>query len=218
MKSVVLVSGGVDSATALAMAVKESDEVITVHFDYGQPTQEKERECARRLAEHFGVKEHIELDVVGIFSHIKGGLTDPDAPLHTKHVDDEGRATSYVPQRNLILLSMAGGMAEARGFNHLWYSPNANDAPYPDCLKPFADSLEETLTRGSGKMKFHVHRPLIDKYKEDVVKVGQELGVPWDLTWSCYTHEDAPCGKCASCKEREEGFNKAGIKDPIVSS
>lgn len=215
MKSVVLLSGGVDSATALALAVKDSDEVITIHFDYGQPTQVKERECARNLARHFGVSQHIELDIEGIFSHIKGGLTDPGAPLHTRHVDDEGRATSYVPQRNLILLSIAGGIAEARGFNHLWYSPNANDAPYPDCLRPFADTLEEALTLGSGKMTFHVHRPLIDKYKVDVVKIGHALEVPWQYTWSCYTDEDVPCGKCASCKEREEGFEGAGIEDPI---
>jgi 7-cyano-7-deazaguanine synthase len=215
MKSVVLISGGVDSATALAIAAKESQEVITLHIDYGQPTQEKERWCARKLAEHFGVREHIELDVSPIFAHIKGGLTDPDAPLHTRHVDEGGRATSYVPQRNLILLAIAGGIAEARGFADLWYSPNANDAAYPDCLKPFADSLEETLTLGSGKLEFHVHRPLIDMQKWEIVELGEELGVPWELTWSCYTNEDAPCGKCASCKEREEGFEKAGVEDPV---
>ncbi|NOZ76772.1 MAG: hypothetical protein GXO65_03660, partial [Euryarchaeota archaeon] len=153
---------------------------------------------------------HIEIDVSPIFAHIRGGLTDPDAPLHTRHVDEGGRATSYVPQRNLILLAIAGGIAEARGFADLWYAPNANDAAYPDCLKPFADSLEQTLTLGSGRLEFHVHRPLIDKQKWEIVKLGEELGVPWEFTWSCYTNEDAPSANAPPARRGRRASKRPG--------
>ena len=212
--AIVLVSGGIDSATALALACEKDkmDPITVLHYDYGQPTMEQEHICAEQLAADFGDLDYLRMDIQNVFQHSMGGILDSSAPLDTQHLDEEGRATSYVPQRNIVLLSIAASIAEYRGLNHLYYSPNLNDAAYPDCLKPFADATALAFTLGSGKIEFEVHRPLIDMEKSDIINLGSILEVDWSHTWSCYTNDptrgEKACGKCASCVERIEGFKK----------
>jgi len=213
-ESVVLVSGGVDSAVTYAVAHEEDDEPpVAVHTLYGQHTSEREKECASALAEQYGA-EYIEVDLTDAFDAFGEGLTD-DTDL-SQHYTEEGVATSYVPMRNTVLLSVASGIAEKRGATKVWYGPNAEDREgYADCRDEYAEAMERALSLGTDRVDFEVRRPVVSFEKHEIVERGDELGVPFEHTWSCYQKEDEPCGVCASCEERAEGFERAGVVDPV---
>lgn len=210
--NVVLVSGGVDSAVTLAEAAETGD-VTSLHFSYGQHTMKKEKECAQRLASHYEA-DHIELDLTDVFKEFRAGLTG-DTDL-SQHYSDDGVATSYVPMRNTIFLSIAAAVAEDRGASFLWYGPNAEDRRgYADCRDEYADAMETALSLGTDRRDFEVKRPVVDLDKPEVIRRGDALGVPFRYTWSCYQAGDSPCGECASCEERRRGFREAGVTDPV---
>jgi len=213
-ESVVLVSGGVDSAVTFAEAVREDDETpVAVHARYGQHTSEKESDCASALASQYGA-EYVEVDLSDAFAAFRGGLTGDD-DLST-HYDEEGVATSYVPMRNTVLLSVAAGVAEERRATKVWYGPNADDRDgYADCRDEYAEAMERALTLGTDRVGFEVRRPVVGMEKGETVARGDELGVPFEHTWSCYQDGDEPCGVCASCEERARGFESAGVNDPV---
>jgi 7-cyano-7-deazaguanine synthase len=213
-ESVVLVSGGVDSAVAFAEAVREDDETpVAVHARYGQHTGAKERECASSLASHYGA-EYVEVELTDAFDAFEGGLTG-DEDL-SRHYDDEGVATSYVPMRNTVLLSVAAGVAEERRATDVWYGPNAEDRRgYADCRDEYAEAMEKALTLGTDRVDFDVRRPVVSMEKDEIIERGDELGVPFEHTWSCYQNDEEPCGVCASCEERTRGFESAGVVDPV---
>jgi 7-cyano-7-deazaguanine synthase len=212
--SVVLVSGGVDSAVTFAEGVRDDDEVpVAVHARYGQHTSERERDCATALASHYGA-EYVEIDLSDAFSAFGEGLTD-GTDLST-HYDEEGVATSYVPMRNTVLIAVASGVAEKRRATKLWYGSNADDRDgYADCRDVYAEAMEDALSLGTDRVEFEVRRPVVDMEKSEVVDRGDELGVPFEHTWSCYQNGDEPCGVCASCEERARGFDEAGVNDPV---
>lgn len=211
-ENVVLVSGGVDSAVTLAEADKRGD-ITTLHYKYGQHTDSKEQECARLLSDHYNT-DHIEIDLRGVFSRFRGGLTG-DADL-SEHYDADGVATSYVPMRNTVFLSIAAGIGENYGASDLWYGPNLEDREgYADCRDEYANALENALSLGTDRIDFRVHRPVVDLEKHEIISRGEELGVPFRYTWSCYQDTDEPCGECASCAERRRGFREAGVSDPV---
>ncbi len=219
--AIVLLSGGMDSATALAVAKAEGFDVIALTFDYGQ-RHRKEVEVARKLAKHFGVRDHriVSLDLRGI-----GGsaLTDRRIPLPQQRRLEEigqGIPPTYVPARNTIFLSYALGLAEASGAKAIFIASNYIDySGYPDCRPEFFRAFQEVARLGTKRGVegdvIEIHTPLISMTKADIVRKGQELEVPWELTWSCYRGADKACGVCDSCQLRLKGFREAGVKDPL---
>lgn len=221
-KAVILVSGGLDSATTLAMAKEQGYACYAVSFDYGQ-RHISELDAARRVVESLGVEDYktIRIDLDGI-----GGsaLTDFDIEVPDKPV--EGIPATYVPARNTLFLSLALGWAEVLEARHLFFGVNAVDySGYPDCRPEFISAYEKMANlatkagvenkRGDGGY-FHIHAPLIDLTKAQIIKQGIRLGVNYALTVSCYAADDQgrACGRCDSCRLRTEGFKSAGITDP----
>ncbi len=220
-RAVVLLSGGMDSATALAIALKDGSEVTALSVDYGQ-RHRKELDSARKIAKHFGVRDHrvVTLDLTAI-----GGsaLTDKKIPVPEQRRLEEigqGIPATYVPARNTILLSYALGLAETIGAQAIYIAANALDySGYPDCRPEFYRAFQEVARLGTKRGvegdAIEIRTPLIAMSKADIVRKGEELGVPWALTWSCYRGEDKACGVCDSCQLRLKGFREAGVKDPI---
>lgn len=220
MKAVVLLSGGLDSATCLAMAhAKGYDEIHTMSFDYGQ-RHKAELLAAERLASTFGVKAH---KVVRLSIGEFGGsaLTDHDAPVPDADDADGGIPTTYVPARNTVFLSIALGYAEVIEAKDIYVGVNAVDySGYPDCRPEFISAFEKMANlatkagvQGNG---FNIVAPLQALSKADIVTRGTELGLDYGLTVSCYQADDSgrACGKCDSCYLRQQGFKQAGLSDP----
>ncbi len=213
-KAVVLLSGGLDSGTCLAIAGSKGYDLLALTFDYGS-RHSKEIDHARKIAEHLGVEEHIimplALDRFGGSS-----LVDKDMLLG----NGEEIPNTYVPARNTVFLSIALALAEARGADVIYIGANAVDySGYPDCRPEFIRAFEETgrlgTKRGVEGNPIKILAPLIDMTKAEIIKAGMELEFPYELTWSCYAGGDVACGKCDSCKLRLKGFYEAGFKDPV---
>lgn len=210
-----------DSATALAMTRKTGSEVIALTFDYGQ-RHRKEITAAKRIAAHFHVKDHriVKLDLTSI-----GGsaLTDRQIAVPTqRRIEEIGREIppTYVPARNTILLAYALGLAEVSGAKAIVIAANAIDySGYVDCRPEFYEAFQEVARLGTKRGVegdvIEIRTPLLRMSKADIVRVGEELQVPWALTWSCYLGGSKACGVCDSCQLRLKGFREAGVKDPI---
>lgn len=216
-KAVILLSGGLDSATIVAMAKAQGFACYTMSFDYGQ-RHRAELYAAERVAHQLGVVEHkvIGLDLNGI-----GGsaLTDPD--IAVPETPGEGIPVTYVPARNTVFLSLALGWAEVLGARHLFIGVNAVDySGYPDCRPEFVEAFERLANlatkAGVEGDTFKIEAPLQFLSKAQIVQAGTQLGVDYGLTVSCYqaTAEGEACGRCDSCRLRADGFQAAGIPDP----
>src|SRR5216683_940112 len=221
-RAVVLVSGGIDSTTTLAIAIAEGYEAYALSFDYGQRHQ-IEIEAARRVADSLGAKEH---RIAKIDLRIFGGsaLTDDiDVPKNRSEKDiGAGIPVTYVPARNTIFLSYALAWAEVIPASHIFLGVNAIDySGYPDCRPEFIEAFETLANLGTKAgvegRRFHIHTPLIKFSKAEIIRKAVELGVDLSLTHSCYdpTFEGLACSECDSCLLRLKGFREAGIKDPI---
>ena len=228
MKALVLNSGGVDSTTCVGIAVDKygKDNVITASLYYGQK-HDKELECAKKVAEYYGVG-HIEEDISNIMKYasnvcslVKGGK-DIVHKSYDQQIKEngEGRVETYVPFRNGLLLSIATAYADSLFPNEeveIFYGAHADDAcgnAYADCTPEFAETMNKAINIGTyGKIK--VNRPLINMNKAQVVKTGLELKVPYELTWSCYEGKEKACGKCGTCIDRLNAFKQNGVEDPI---
>ncbi len=220
-KAVVLLSGGMDSATAAAVALDRGFEVYALSFRYGQ-RHARELEAAKRVAERLGLRRHVVLDIdLRAFggSALTGDLEVPkDMPL--ERIGSTIPAT-YVPARNTIFLSFALGWAETLGAADIFIGANALDySGYPDCRPEYIEAFERmaNLATRAGVEGGHlrIHAPLISLSKAEIIRLGSGLGVEFDLTWSCYdpTPEGAACGRCESCTLRRKGFREAGVADP----
>src|SRR5437899_7886400 len=218
MKAVVLLSGGLDSATVLAMAKHERRDCIALSFAYGQ-RHEIELTAARRVAQSIGVSEHViynlDLRVFG------GSALTSDISVPKDSVGAAGIPVTYVPARNTIFLSLALGLAEARGAQEIWMGVNAIDySGYPDCRPEFIEAFQQVIFRGtkSGieRREPRIVAPLIQMTKAQIIRRGVELAVDYSLTHSCYDPdgEGRACGHCDSCLLRKRGFEEAGVKDP----
>lgn len=216
-KAVILLSGGLDSATIVAMAKAQGFACYTMSFDYGQ-RHRAELQAAERVARQLGVVEHkvIGLDLNGI-----GGsaLTDPD--IAVPETPGEGIPVTYVPARNTVFLSLALGWAEVLGARHLFIGVNAVDySGYPDCRPEFVEAFERLANlatkAGVEGDTFKIEAPLQFLSKAQIIQAGSQLGVDYALTVSCYQADDEgqACGRCDSCRLRAEGFKAAGISDP----
>ncbi len=220
--AVVLLSGGLDSATTLAIAKSQDYEIYSLSFDYGQ-RHKRELEAARKIAASLGAKKHL---IVRIDSQIFGGsalTSDVDVPKGRS--EDEvgaGIPVTYVPARNIIFLAHALAWAETIGAGHIFIGANAIDySGYPDCRPEFLALFETTANvgtkAGTEGARFQIHAPLIKLSKSDIVRKAVELNVDLSLTHSCYdpAADGRACGKCDSCQLRMKGFREAGVQDPI---
>lgn len=220
-RAVVLLSGGLDSATALAIARGEGFDCYTLSLDYGQ-RHRAELDAAARVAKAHGVIEHrvvtLGLDAIG-----GSALTDSGIAVPTTG-DTDGIPVTYVPARNTVFLSLALGYAEVLGAQDIFIGVNAVDySGYPDCRPEFISAFAE-LTRLATKrgvesgQGMQIHTPLIDLSKAQIIGRGSDLGVDYAQTVSCYQADEhgAACGVCDSCRFRAAGFKDAGIDDPTV--
>lgn len=226
-KAVVLLSGGIDSATCLAIAAKTHDEVIPIHFDYGQQTAELEQRMAYNQCEHqAGVYDETRirktpvLNYQGVFSHFAEGVAESGKDFGHMNEED-GRSSGYVPMRNLHFIASGAAVADVEDADKVYHGAQAGDeADYPDCRPTFMaaarTAVNESLPRGQG---ISVATPLTGKTKTEVLIKADELDVAFEYTYSCYkaTDPDDPlaCGNCPACVERAEAFEKAGLDDPF---
>lgn len=228
-KAVVLLSGGLDSTTCLAMAVDKSGaaNVTALTVSYGQ-RHAKELEAARNVADFYKVK-HYELDAAEIFRHSHSALleTSKESLEQSSYAEQiaknhSPKVATYVPFRNGLMLSMAASFADGlydNDFVELYIGVHADDNAtghaYADCSAKFVASMSAAIRIGTYE-KIHIVAPFLCQKKSDVVKVGLELGAPYHLTWSCYERGDVPCGHCATCIDRAQAFALNGVKDPAL--
>lgn len=226
MKALVLSSGGVDSTTALGMAVAQygKENVIALSVSYGQK-HDKELQAAAKVAAFYGV-EHLSLDLAKIFQYSNCSLLQQS----TESIPEESYAqqlqktggtvpvSTYVPFRNGLFLSSAASIALSKDCSVIYYGAHADDAAgfaYPDCSSAFTDAMNTAIYEGSGH-QLRIEAPFVHWTKAQVVKKGLELGVPYELTWSCYEGGEKPCGKCGTCIDRAKAFAENGVKDPAL--
>lgn len=213
-KAVVLFSGGMDSATLLSHAVDQGYKVIALSVCYGQ-RHKVELEYAREYAKFMGV-EHIVLDLTALSPLLAGSaLTSEEIPVPHGHYADENMKQTVVPNRNMILMSLAAGLAVSRKAEVVFYAAHAGDhAIYPDCRPEFFEAVKQAVKLGNYDAP-EIEAPFIEIRKEDIVALGDKLGVPWAMTWSCYEgNGENHCGMCGTCVERREAFQIAEVMDP----
>lgn len=227
MEALVLFSGGVDSTTCLGIAVDKygSENVLALSVSYGQK-HTKEIDSARAVAKHYGV-ELYELDLSEMFrfsdcSLLKGSSEEVPHESYAEQLKetDGSPVSTYVPFRNGLFISSAAAIAISRGCSVIYYGAHSDDAAgnaYPDCSETFNNAMSEAVWVGSGN-QVRIEAPFVSKTKADVVKMGLELGVPYELTWSCYEGGDVPCGKCGTCIDRAKAFAENGVSDPALNN
>lgn len=225
MKALVLFSGGVDSTTCLAIAVDKygADEVLALSLYYGQK-HSRELEAARKIAAHYGVK-HKELDLALIFADsdctlLKGSEGEIPKESYAEQLEktDGKPVSTYVPFRNGLFLASAASIALSNGCGEIYYGAHSDDAAgnaYPDCSSDFNDAINRAIYLGSGG-ELRVTAPFIGMNKAQVIAKGLALGVPYELTWSCYEGGDKPCGVCGTCRDRIAAFRANGMDDPAM--
>ncbi len=224
-KAVCLLSGGLDSSTCLGVAKRDGFECYALSFDYGQ-RHRIELDSARRVAEHFGAREH-RIAKIDLRAFGASALTaDIDVPKH-RAMEEMAAAIpiTYVPARNTIFLSFAMAWAEVLEASDIFIGVNAIDySGYPDCRPEFIAAFEQmanlaTKAAVEGRTDLRIHTPLANLNKAAIVKLGIEVGVDFALTHSCYDPgaNGRPCGECDSCVLRRRGFEEAGVRDPLVS-
>lgn len=226
MKALVLSSGGVDSTTALALAVSRygKDNVIALSVSYGQK-HDKEILAAKAVSAFYGV-EQLFLNLSKIFQYSNCSLLQqsteeiPEESYARQIEKTEGEkpVSTYVPFRNGLFLSSAASIALSKDCSVILYGAHADDSAgfaYPDCSPMFNDAMNQAILEGSGH-QLKVEAPFVNMTKAEVVKMGLELNAPYELTWSCYEGKDVPCGKCGTCIDRAAAFAANGVSDPAI--
>src|SRR5438067_2532768 len=221
MRAVLLLSGGLDSYTAGAIAKSQGFTLFALTIGYGQ-RHARELESARNVARALGVERHLEL-AIDLRAIGGSSLTSGDAVPHNRDIGEAGIPSTYVPARNTIFLSLALGWAEVVGAYDIVAGVNALDySGYPDCRPEFVAAFERVANLGTRAgvegTRFRVHTPLITLSKADIIRRGAELALDYGLTHSCYDPEadGRPCGACDSCRLRAKGFHEAGMPDPLL--
>jgi 7-cyano-7-deazaguanine synthase len=223
-KAVILLSGGLDSATVIGIAHDQGYALYVLSFDYGQ-RHSRELECASKIAEFYQIQEHkiINIDL----GHLGGSaLTDDNIPVpEGRELENisETIPSTYVPARNTIFISYGLAYAEIIDADAIYIGANARDySGYPDCRPEYFNIFQQLVNlcnkRGVEGRPIELKTPLIDMTKAEIIKKGVELGVPYKHTWSCYKGGDRPCGICDSCLLRAKGFQEAGIDDPSLDN
>lgn len=220
-KAIVLLSGGLDSTTALYLAKNQGfDELYAITFLYGQK-HDKELKSAQAVAKAVGVKEH---KIVNLLLNQWHGcsLTDPDMEVKDGDAERTDIPDTYVPARNMVFLSVAASWADALDITDIFIGVSEVDySGYVDCREEFIKAMEQAVNLGTvlgaeKKQHITIHAPFMHMTKAEEVKLGEQLGVDFGLTWTCYRGGDKPCGTCDSCLLRAKAFEKAGVTDPLT--
>ena len=220
-KAIVLLSGGLDSTTALYFAKSQGfDELYAITFLYGQK-HDKELKSAQAVAKTVGVKEH---EIVNLLLNQWHGcsLTDPDMDVKDGNAERQDIPDTYVPARNMVFLSVAASWADALDITDIFIGVSEVDySGYVDCREEFIKAMEQAVNLGTvlgaeKKQHITIHAPFMHMTKADEVKLGERLGVDFGLTWTCYRGGDKPCGTCDSCLLRAKAFAEAGVEDPLT--
>lgn len=214
--ALVLHSGGLDSSVLLGKAVAKhgAHNVVSLGVDYGQ-RHLKELEFAQKLCDHYGVRR----DTIKIPPIENSALTNPNADIpKVDYGDIKGLSPAYVPFRNGLMLSLIASKAQGEGFETIYYGAHAEDAAnfaYPDCTPEFNGAMANAIYMGTDR-KVRLETPLQWMAKHEIVTLGAKLGVPFELTWSCYLGEEKHCGVCPTCRARKAAFQIARVEDPTA--
>jgi 7-cyano-7-deazaguanine synthase len=224
VRAVVLLSGGLDSYTAAGAARRDGCELFALTVRYGQ-VHAREIESARRIAQHLGVLKHVELDVNLAAFGGSSLVGDGEIPADRDDIGESNIPSTYVPARNTIFLSLALAFAEVTDAERIVIGVNALDySGYPDCRPDYLEAFERMAalaTRaGVDGRRIRIDAPLLRLSKAEIIRLGEQLGLDYGLTWSCYAPGPAgqPCGRCDSCRLRARGFAEAGLADPALDN
>ena len=216
--AVALLSGGLDSCVALALAVeRHGQQTAMLHVGYGQRTAAREHEAAHAIADHYGLQTRRDIDLTWLRDMGGSSLTDTSLSVPGAEQDEapDGVPSTYVPFRNATLLAAAVAWAEVIGAGEVYCGAHAADSSYPDTQPPFFSAFNELVRLGTADTtRIDVQTPLLHLNKAGIVRRGGELKAPLHLTWSCYERQDQPCRRCHSCHLRARGFAAAGVTDP----
>ena len=215
----VVLSGGMDSTVCAALAVRDfgAETTAALHIDYGQRTERRERRAFHEICDRMGIRTRLAIQTA--FFRAIGGSALTDEQIAVPQAGPEIGAeipVTYVPFRNSHFLSAAVSWAEVLGAERIYIGAVQQDSSgYPDCRPEFYQAFNEAVRTGTKEGKIRIETPLITLRKAEIVRLGLELGAPFDLTWSCYSREDQGCGVCDSCVLRRRAFATAGASDPI---
>src|SRR3984957_12888011 len=225
-RAVVLLSGGMDSAVCAALAVRDYSAAAAVHISYGQRNEERERQSFLAICRRLNILDQLmvrndALSAIGGSALTDEGIAVPDSDaagpgLPGHGLPGGGIPVTYVPFRNAHFLSVAVSWAEVLGASKIYIGAVEQDSSgYPDCRPAYYEAFNQVIRAGTKEGGIEVVTPLIAMRKSGIVRLGLELGAPFDLTWSCYSREDRACGVCDSCVLRLRAFHEAGMQDPV---
>ena len=216
-KSIVLLSGGMDSLVTAAIAAKESDEVYFLHINYRQKTQERELKSFSQISDFYKPKNTLIIDIDYLAKIGGSSLTDKGMRVKDYVEANDVVPDSYVPFRNGNLLAIATSWGEVIGANRIYLGAVEEDSSgYPDCRESFYTAYQKTIDMGTkDETKIKIITPIIHMKKSKIIAMGNKLGTPFEYSWSCYKENEEACGVCDSCHLRINAFKEAGLKDPI---
>ncbi len=214
-RAVVLLSGGMDSCVCTALAVRDCD-AAAVHISYGQRTEERERKSFLAICKCLGIHDKLLVRNEALRAIGGSALTDDTIAVPEAKEVGQGVPVTYVPFRNAHFLAVAVSWAEVLGAEKVYIGAVEPDSSgYPDCRPAYYEAFNQVVKMGTKESDIEIVTPLIAMRKNEIVRLGLELGAPFDLTWSCYSREDQACGNCDSCVLRLRAFEAAGVQDPI---
>jgi len=214
-RAVVLLSGGMDSSVCAALAVRDHD-AAAVHVSYGQRTEERELKSFLSICERLSIHDKLVVRNEALRTIGGSALTDDSIAVPRSEAVGHNIPVTYVPFRNAHFLAVAVSWAEVLDAKKVYIGAVEPDSSgYPDCRPAYYKAFNEVVRTGTKEGKIEIVTPLIAMRKAEIVRLGLELGAPFDLTWSCYSREDRACGVCDSCTLRLRAFEAAGVKDPI---
>ncbi|MCD6097716.1 7-cyano-7-deazaguanine synthase QueC [bacterium] len=215
MKAIILLSGGLDSTTTLAVAIDRGFEILPLHLNYRHRAEKKELEAFDAILNHYGIERRLVVELPFFSRFEKRGLVNPELDLSAESYNDS--RLSYLPFRNGVMLAIATAVAEEEEAEAIFTGVMEEDSSgYPDCREKFIQDFQKAISSGTKKGNITVITPIIHMKKSEVVLLGKRLGVPFHLTWSCYEGGESPCGRCASCLLRRSAFEEAGVNDPLI--
>jgi 7-cyano-7-deazaguanine synthase len=214
-RAVVLLSGGMDSCVCAALAARDHDAAV-LHISYGQRTEQRERDSFQRICDRLGIRDRLVVRNEALKLIGGSALTDSAIDVPESHEVGRDIPVTYVPFRNAHFLAVAVSWAEVLGASKIFIGAVEQDSSgYPDCRPDYYQAFNRVIEAGTKAGGVEVVTPLIAMRKSEIVRLGLELGAPFDLTWSCYSREDRACGVCDSCVLRLRAFHEAGAADPL---
>lgn len=213
--AVVLLSGGMDSCVCAALAARDY-EAAALHISYGQRTEARERDSFLGICDRLGIHERLMVRNEALKRIGGSALTDEKIEVPESHLLGGDIPVTYVPFRNAHFLAVAVSWAEVIGASRIFIGAVEQDSSgYPDCRPAYYEAFNQVIRTGTKQSGIEIVTPLIAMRKSEIVRLGLELGAPFDLTWSCYSREDRACGVCDSCVLRKRAFREAGASDPL---